>query len=48
MKLIGNTLDDAIGEAYDKCGKVLGLDYPAGPMVDRLSLQGNQINFHFL
>ena len=45
MKLIGNTLDDAIGEAYDKCGKVLGLDYPAGPMVDRLSLQGNPDKF---
>ncbi len=45
MKLIGNTLDDAIGEAFDKCGKVLGLDYPAGPTIDRLSLKGNPYKF---
>ncbi len=45
MKLIGNTLDDAIGEAFDKCGKILGLDYPAGPMIDRLSSKGNRNKF---
>ncbi len=45
MKLIGNTLDDAIGEAFDKCGKVLGLDYPAGPSIDRLSPKGNSSEF---
>ena len=31
MEIIGTTMDDAIGEAFDKCGKILGLDYPAGP-----------------
>ena len=45
MKLIGNTLDDAIGEAFDKCGKILGLDYPAGPMIDRLSSKGDRNKF---
>ena len=37
---IGGTLDDAVGEAYDKVGKILGLDYPGGPIVDALSLKG--------
>ncbi|MBR99531.1 MAG: tRNA (adenosine(37)-N6)-threonylcarbamoyltransferase complex transferase subunit TsaD [Flavobacteriaceae bacterium] len=45
MKLIGNTLDDAIGEAFDKCGKILGLHYPAGPMIDRLSSNGDRNKF---
>lgn len=37
---IGSTLDDAVGEAYDKVAKILGLDYPGGPIVDRLALLG--------
>ena len=45
MKLIGNTLDDAIGEAFDKCGKILGLNYPAGPNIDRLSHKGDSSKF---
>ena len=39
--VIGRTLDDAAGEAFDKTGKLLGLDYPAGPIVDRLARQGS-------
>jgi len=41
FKKIGSTLDDAVGEAYDKVAKVLGLDYPGGPIVDRLAKLGN-------
>ena len=41
FKKIGGTLDDAIGEAYDKVAKILGLDYPGGPIVDALSIKGN-------
>lgn len=41
MQLLGQTLDDAAGEAFDKTGKLLGLDYPAGPIIDRLAQQGN-------
>lgn len=40
MVVIGSTLDDAAGEAFDKTGKMLGLDYPAGPVIDRLALEG--------
>lgn len=40
-KLIGETLDDAVGEAYDKVARVLGLGYPGGPVIDRLSKEGN-------
>lgn len=40
MELIGQTIDDAAGEAFDKTGKVLGLDYPAGPIIDRLAKEG--------
>ena len=40
IELIGHTLDDAAGEAFDKAGKMLGLDYPAGPRIDRLAAQG--------
>ena len=47
MEEIGCTLDDAIGEAFDKCGKVLGLGYPAGPAIDRLAKQGNKRAFTF-
>ena len=41
MTEIGTTLDDAIGEAFDKCGKNMGLNYPAGPEIDQLARQGN-------
>ena len=40
MEVLGETLDDAAGEAFDKTGKMLGLDYPAGPLIDRLASQG--------
>jgi len=47
MKVIGETIDDAIGEAFDKSGKVLGLEYPAGPEIDKLSKSGNPNAFSF-
>ncbi|MFP2995871.1 tRNA (adenosine(37)-N6)-threonylcarbamoyltransferase complex transferase subunit TsaD [Spongiivirga sp. MCCC 1A20706] len=47
MEVIGETLDDAVGEAFDKSGKILGLDYPAGPVIDRLAKQGNPEAFKF-
>jgi N6-L-threonylcarbamoyladenine synthase len=47
MEVIGNTIDDAAGEAFDKCGKVMGLPYPAGPMIDKLAMEGNRNAFRF-
>ena len=47
MKEIGKTLDDAIGEAFDKCGKIMGLNYPAGAEIDRLAKDGNHQAFEF-
>lgn len=47
MEVIGETLDDAIGEAYDKSGKILGLIYPAGPIIDKLANEGNPKAFPF-
>lgn len=44
-RVIGRTIDDAAGEAYDKTGKMLGLAYPAGPLIDKLAKEGNP-NFH--
>jgi N6-L-threonylcarbamoyladenine synthase len=41
MEIIGQTIDDAAGEAFDKCAKVLGLPYPGGPAIDRLALTGD-------
>jgi N6-L-threonylcarbamoyladenine synthase len=41
-KIIGKTRDDAAGEAFDKCGKILGLGYPAGPLIGKLAAQGNR------
>ena len=41
MEVIGQTIDDAAGEAFDKCGKVMGLPYPAGPAIDRLAKEGD-------
>jgi len=47
MIVIGETIDDAVGEAYDKSGKILGLGYPAGPQIDRLAQLGNPKAFKF-
>tara|TARA_Y100000389_G_scaffold64885_1_gene60927 strand:+ start:1275 stop:2294 length:1020 start_codon:yes stop_codon:yes gene_type:complete len=47
MKILGQTLDDAIGEAFDKCGKKIGLGYPAGPEIDKLSKIGDELKFKF-
>ena len=47
MKVIGQTIDDAAGEAIDKCSKVMGLGYPGGPVIDRLARQGNPKAFTF-
>lgn len=47
MKIIGKTSDDAAGEAFDKIGKIFGLDYPAGPIVDRLAKEGDPNSFKF-
>ena len=47
MEILGETLDDAIGEAFDKCGKKLGLGYPAGPLIDKLARKGDEDKFKF-
>jgi N6-L-threonylcarbamoyladenine synthase len=47
MEVIGNTIDDAAGEAFDKCGKVMGFTYPAGPLIDKLAGDGNKNAFRF-
>jgi len=47
MEMIGNTIDDAAGEAFDKCGKVMGFTYPAGPLIDKLASTGNINAFRF-
>jgi N6-L-threonylcarbamoyladenine synthase len=47
MELIGNTFDDAAGEAFDKCAKVMGLPYPGGPVIDRLARDGDPFAFQF-
>lgn len=47
MEIIGRTIDDASGEAFDKCGKVIGLPYPAGPIVDKRAREGNPEAFTF-
>jgi len=47
MEVIGQTIDDAAGEAFDKCAKVMGLPYPGGPHVDRLAQQGDPHRFTF-
>ena len=47
MEIIGQTIDDAAGEAFDKCAKVMGLGYPGGPVVDRLAKMGNPTKFNF-
>ncbi|HMC01796.1 MAG TPA: tRNA (adenosine(37)-N6)-threonylcarbamoyltransferase complex transferase subunit TsaD [Flavobacteriaceae bacterium] len=47
MDVIGETIDDAVGEAFDKSGKILGLDYPAGPEIDQRAKLGNPKGFKF-
>lgn len=47
MEIIGQTIDDAAGEAFDKCAKMLGLPYPGGPHIDRLAKEGNAKAFQF-
>lgn len=47
MDIVGNTIDDAAGEAFDKCGKLMGLGYPAGPVIDKLAKEGNPGAFTF-
>ena len=46
-EIIGQTIDDAVGEAFDKCSKMLGLGYPGGPVIDRLAALGDPDRFHF-
>lgn len=47
MEIIGETIDDAAGEAFDKCAKVMGLPYPGGPMIDRFAVNGDPTAFSF-
>ena len=47
MEILGQTIDDAAGEAFDKCAKVMGLPYPGGPHIDRLASEGDPKRFRF-
>lgn len=47
LEILGQTIDDAAGEAIDKCSKVMGFGYPGGPIIDKLARQGNPKAFHF-
>lgn len=47
MEIVGETLDDAAGEAFDKTAKILGLHYPGGPLIDKYAQQGNPLAFKF-
>ncbi len=47
MEVIGQTIDDAAGEAFDKCAKVMGMPYPGGPVIDKLAKEGNPDAFQF-
>lgn len=47
LEVIGETIDDAAGEAFDKCAKLLGLPYPGGPLVDKYAKEGNPLAFKF-
>lgn len=47
FEVLGHTIDDAVGEAFDKCAKILGLGYPGGPLVDKLAGQGDAGKFQF-
>jgi N6-L-threonylcarbamoyladenine synthase len=46
-KIIGQTIDDAAGEAFDKAAKIMGLPYPGGPLIDQMAMTGNPDAFHF-
>lgn len=47
FEILGQTIDDAVGEAFDKCSKMMGLGYPGGPVIDRLAKEGNPDRFEF-
>ncbi|HZK03000.1 MAG TPA: tRNA (adenosine(37)-N6)-threonylcarbamoyltransferase complex transferase subunit TsaD [Bacteroidaceae bacterium] len=47
MKILGQTIDDAAGEAIDKCSKIMGLGYPGGPIIDKLAREGDSMAFNF-
>ena len=47
LEIIGETTDDAVGEAFDKSAKILGLPYPGGPLVDKLAKEGNSLKYKF-
>ncbi len=47
MEIVGQTIDDAAGEAFDKCAKIMGLPYPGGPWIDKLAKEGNAEAFQF-
>ena len=47
MQVIGQTVDDAIGEAFDKCAKILGFTYPGGPLIDKQAKDGNEKAYYF-
>jgi N6-L-threonylcarbamoyladenine synthase len=47
MEILGQTLDDAVGEAFDKSAKILGLPYPGGPLIDKYASKGNPLRFEF-
>jgi N6-L-threonylcarbamoyladenine synthase len=47
MKIVGETIDDAAGEAFDKAAKVLGLPYPGGPLVDKKAVEGDPFKYKF-
>jgi N6-L-threonylcarbamoyladenine synthase len=47
MEIVGTTIDDAAGEAFDKCAKVMGLPYPGGPVIDKLAKEGDASKFSF-
>ena len=47
FEILGQTIDDAVGEAFDKCSKMMGLGYPGGPVIDRLAKEGDPLRFTF-
>ncbi|MBQ4286323.1 MAG: tRNA (adenosine(37)-N6)-threonylcarbamoyltransferase complex transferase subunit TsaD [Bacteroidales bacterium] len=47
FEILGQTIDDAVGEAFDKCSKMMGLGYPGGPVIDRLAKEGDPLRFKF-
>lgn len=47
MEIVGQTIDDAAGEAFDKCAKIMDLPYPGGPLIDKLAKEGNPLAYKF-